>query len=163
LRFVLHHLCGALCEQLAARGAGAAQAELVLDLEIGLPLRLHQAFPEPVALADLVERLLVARLEQLDLTAPVTRLSLELDGTTPAVGEQLGLFVPQSARAARLEWQLATLAVRFGQDRIYRARLLDPEALLAEDRFELRAAAPAVHSDRSASTPANPARRLASA
>ena len=30
LRFVLHHLCGTLCEQLSARGAGAARAVLVL-------------------------------------------------------------------------------------------------------------------------------------
>src|SRR3954447_9265960 len=33
LRFVLHNLCGALCEQLAARGAGATRAVMTLDLE----------------------------------------------------------------------------------------------------------------------------------
>ena len=35
LRFVLHGLVGALCEQLAARGAGATRAMLTLDLERG--------------------------------------------------------------------------------------------------------------------------------
>ena len=30
LRFVLHHLCGTLCEQLSARGAGAARAVLTI-------------------------------------------------------------------------------------------------------------------------------------
>ena len=136
LRFVLHHLAGATCEQLAARGAGAARAVLELELEAAGPVRLEQAFPEPVALPDLVERLLLARLEVSPPRVPVTRLALELDGTAPAAGQQLGLFTPQSAHAARLEWQLAGLAIRFGHDRIYRARLRDPDAALAEDRFE---------------------------
>ncbi|HET7676796.1 MAG TPA: hypothetical protein VFK38_03015 [Candidatus Limnocylindrales bacterium] len=134
LRFVLHHLAGALCEQLAARGAGASRAILRLELEAAPPVVLEQAFPEPVALPDLVERLLVARLEAVPLGAPATRLSLELDGRAPAAGQQLGLFTPQSARAARLEWQLAGLAIRFGPGRLLRARLADPEAPLAESR-----------------------------
>jgi protein ImuB len=137
LRFVLHHVAGALCEQLSARGAGAARAIVTLELERRPPLTIEQNFPEPVALPDLLERLLLARLETTPPDAPVTRLSLELDGTAPAAGQQLGLFTPQSAQAARLEWQIAGLAIRFGAERIYRARLRDPEARLAEDRFEL--------------------------
>ena len=46
----------------------------------------------------------------------------------------------QPAQAARLEWQLASLAIRFGEDRILRATGGDPEALLAERRFRWRAA-----------------------
>jgi len=142
LRFVLHHLAGALCEQLAARGAGAGRAVLELELE-GVPrlrdqapslLRVEQVLPEPVAQADLVERLLVARLETTTLTAPVVRLALELDGRAPQAGTQLGLFTPQSANAARLDWQLASLAIRFGPARLWRVDVADPEAALPEAR-----------------------------
>lgn len=140
LRFVLRSLAGALCEQLAARGAGAGRAILELELEGKAPLRLEQALPEPVAVPDLLERLLIARLEAAPPEAPVTRLILELGATAPAAGRQLGLFTPQAAKAARLEWQLSSLAIRFGADRILQARLRDSEALLAEERFEWRAA-----------------------
>jgi nucleotidyltransferase/DNA polymerase involved in DNA repair len=142
LRFVLHHLCGALCEQLSARGAGAARASLVLTLEAADPVRYDQALPEPAAAPDLLERLLMARLEAAPPQAPVERLLLQLDGTAPAAGQQLGLFTPQLARAARLDWQLASLAIRFGPDRLLQARLRDPEAALPEERFEWRPAGP---------------------
>jgi protein ImuB len=141
LRFVLHHLAGVLCEQLVARGAGASRATLELQLERAAPLRLVQALPEPVAVPDLLERLLLARLEVAPPQAPITRLTLELDGTAPAAGQQLGLFTPQLAREARLRWQLSSLAIRFGADRILRAELRDPEAAIAADRFELLPAA----------------------
>ena len=55
----------------------------------------------------------------------------------PYAGQQLGLFAPQLARAARLDWQLIGLALRFGSDRLLRARLLDPESALVEARSEL--------------------------
>jgi nucleotidyltransferase/DNA polymerase involved in DNA repair len=141
LRFVLHNVAGALCEQLSARGAGASRATLTLGLERAPALRLEQALPEPAAVPDLLERLLLARLEAAPPTAPVERLTLELDGAVPAAGQQLGLFTPQLARAARLDWQLVGLAIRFGSEHLLSARLLDPEALLAEDRFEWRRAA----------------------
>ncbi len=141
LRFVLHHLAGALCEQLAARGAGAGRAVLELDLEASARpsdgasrIHLEQILPEPVAQTDLVERLLVARLETTTLPAPVVRLALELDGRAPQAGSQLGLFTPQSADAARLEWQLASLAIRFGPERLWRVGIADPEAPLSEGR-----------------------------
>jgi hypothetical protein len=70
----------------------------------------------------------------------VTRLALELRGEQVAAGQQLGLFAPQLARAARLDWQLTGLALRFGADRLLRARVLDPEASLAEQRTEWAAA-----------------------
>ena len=138
LRFVLHNLAGALCDQIAARGAGAGRARLTLELEGAPRYELDQPLPEPVAAADLIERLLLARLEASPPRSAVTRLSLELDGTAPAAGQQLALFARQSARAGRLAWQLTGLAIRFGPDRIHQARLLDPEALLPEDRFEWR-------------------------
>ena len=144
LRFVLHHLCGTLCEQLGARGAGASHASLMLSLEGApagaAPLRYDQALPEPAAAPDLLERLLMARLEAEPPNAPVERLALELHGTAPAAGQQLGLFTPQLGRQARLDWQLTGLAIRFGSGRILQARLLDSEAALAEDRSTWRPA-----------------------
>jgi protein ImuB len=146
LRFVLHHLCGTLCEQLAARGAGASRAllTLTLDLPSGVPgprtLAYRQALPEPSAAAELLERLLLARLEAAPPAAPIERLRLELDGTGPEAGQQLTLFSRQAVHAARLEWQLASLAIRFGDDRILRAVTGDTEAHIAERRFGWRAA-----------------------
>ena len=143
LRFVLHHLCATLCEQLSARGAGAGRATLTLWLDAPRragepaiePVRYAQVLPEPAAAADLLERLLMARLEASPPSAPVERLSLELHGAAPEAGQQLTLFSPQLAQAARLEWQLTSLAIRFGADRILRAQPGDHEALLAEQRF----------------------------
>ena len=139
LRFMLHNLCGALCEQLSARGAGATRALMTLELEparLG-PLVLEQQLPEPAAAPDLLERLLFARLAGSPPTAPVTRLALELRGEQVEAGQQLGLFTPQLARAGRLDWQLVGLALRFGADRVLRAQTLDPEAIVPESRTEL--------------------------
>ncbi len=140
LRFVLRSLCATLCEQLAARGAGAISAVLELGLErartSASTLVLAQALPESSAATDLLERLLLARLAATDIDAPVNRLALELRGEAVATGQQLGLFAPQLARAARLDWQLAGLALRFGPDRVLRARLLDVEAPMPERRSE---------------------------
>jgi nucleotidyltransferase/DNA polymerase involved in DNA repair len=141
LRFVLHHLCGTLCEQLAARGAGAAHATLTISLE--RPQHdprprtqvYQQALPEPSAAAELLERLLMARLEAEPPSAAVERLALQLDGTAPEAGQQLTLFSRQGAQAARLEWQLASLAIRFGEERILRAVTADTDDVLAERRF----------------------------
>ncbi|HUG48906.1 MAG TPA: hypothetical protein VMP67_10905 [Candidatus Limnocylindria bacterium] len=134
LRFVLRNLCGVLCDQLAARGAGAARAVLELGQEYAPPIRLEQSLPEPSAAPDLLERLLLARLSAEPPWTAVNRLALELQGSAPAAGRQLGLFVPQLARAAQLDWQLAGLALRFGADRLLRARVVDPEAILPEER-----------------------------
>jgi len=138
LRFLLHNLCGALCEQLSARGAGATRALMTLDLE---PTRLgrvvlEQQLPEPAAAPGLLERLLFARLAGSPPAAPVTRLTLELRGEQVQAGQQLGLFTPQLARAGRLDWQLVGLALRFGADRVLRARTLDPEAVVPDARTE---------------------------
>jgi len=136
LRFVMRNLCGALCEQLSARGAGATRAVLVLELETGPALVLEQVLPEPAASPDLLERLLVARLASDPPRTAVTKLSVELRGEQALSGQQLGLFAPQLARAARLDWQLTGLALRFGADRLMRTRVLDPEATLPELRVE---------------------------
>jgi hypothetical protein len=145
LRFVLHRLAIALTGQLVSRGLAAARAHLHLGLDLafakaGTPhvLDVEQRFPEPTADAEAIERLLFARLERMPPPAAVARLGLELDGTTPAAGQQLPLFNPQAARGARLDWQLARLALTFGEDRVRRVDLIDPEALLPEARWRWR-------------------------
>jgi protein ImuB len=145
LRFVLHRLVGALTAQIEARGLAVTRASLRLDLELafapaGTPGELvaAQRFPEPTSDAEAIERLLFARLERTPPPAAVARLALELAGAEPATGQQLPLFVPQAARNARLAWQLARLALTFGEDRIRRMDLADPEAPLPERRWTWR-------------------------
>jgi protein ImuB len=145
LRFVLHRLAGALTDQLVARGLAASRARLHLDLDLafaraGTPaaLDVEQRFPEPTADAEAIERLLFARLERTPPPAAVARLGLELDGTAPAAGQQLPLFTPQAARGARLEWQLARLVLTFGEDRVRRVAITDPDAPLPETRWTWR-------------------------
>ncbi|MGZ6340131.1 MAG: DinB/UmuC family translesion DNA polymerase, partial [Candidatus Limnocylindrales bacterium] len=145
LRFVLHRLALALTDQLVSRGLAAARAHLHLDLDLafaraGTPsvLDVEQRFPEPTADAEAIERLLFAGLERTPPPAAVARLGLELDGTTPAAGQQLPLFNPQAARGARLEWQLARLTLTYGEDRVRRVALIDPEAPLSESRWAWR-------------------------
>jgi protein ImuB len=145
LRFVLHRLGGALADQLEARGAAAARGHLRLALDVTFAPRgtapdvaVEQRFPEPTADAEAIERLLFARLERTPPAAPVSRVELELAGVEPAVGQQLPLFVPQAARNSRLGWQLARLALTFGEDRVRRVALADPDAPLAEARWTWR-------------------------
>ena len=154
LRFVLHRLAEVLAAQLAGRGAGAttARLELTLDGRWALDGRrpdggrlderqpnestylVEQVLPGPTASAEPIERLLLARLEAAPPPGPVAGMALELAGVRPIVGRQLGLFVPQAAGEARLDWQLADLAIRFGEGRILRASLRDPDARLPEER-----------------------------
>ncbi len=135
LRFILRHLCDGLCEQLVARGAAVDGATLALTLEDALvpAVVIEQHLPEPVARPEAIERLLLARLEQVRLEGRIGRVALELDGRAPGEGRQLGLFEPQGARAERFTWELAALAIRFpGQ--LWRAALVDPEDPRTDDR-----------------------------
>ncbi|HVA87856.1 MAG TPA: DNA polymerase Y family protein [Candidatus Saccharimonadales bacterium] len=142
LRFVFRRLVAALADQLLARGVAATSAHLRLELDPafapkGTPssLTFEQRLPEPTAEAEAIERLLYAQLERTPPPAPVIRLELELADVGPAAGQQLPLFVPQAVRAGRLNWQLARLALAFGEDRIRRVELTDPEAPLPETRW----------------------------
>jgi len=145
LRFVLHRLVAGLTGQLTARGLAADRAILALELDLAFAptgtssrIEVEQRFPEPTADAEAVERLLFARLEREPPPAAVQRLDLELRGTTPAAGQQLPLFVPKAARTARLDWQLARLALTYGEDRVRRVAITDPETPLPEDRWTWR-------------------------
>jgi hypothetical protein len=142
VRFVLHRLAAALAGQLDGRGVAATRARLALELDLafardGTPpgIVVEQRFPEPTSDAQAIERLLLAQLGRTPPPAAVSRLELELAGVEPATGQQLPLFIPQAARDARLGWQLARLALTYGDDRIRRIQLLDPESPLAERRW----------------------------
>jgi hypothetical protein len=135
-------LTGTLGDQLLARGMAAAVARLRLELDLAFApagtaeaLTVEQRLPEPTADAEAIERLLFARLERTPPPAAVARLGIELAGVAPATGQQLSLFVPQAARNARLAWQLARLALTYGDDRVRRITVGDPEAPLAERRW----------------------------
>lgn len=145
VRFVLRRLAMALAANLAARGLAAARGRARLELDLafaraGTPgeVVVEARFPEPTADAEAIERLLLARLERTPPPAPVARLELELAGAETATGQQLPLFVPQALRGARLQWQLARLALTYGEDRIRRVEITDPEAPLAERRWAWR-------------------------
>ena len=142
LRFMLHNLCGALCEQLA-RAWRRRHARA--DDPRARARRGHGARRPRTAAARACGRAGPARTAALRApgrvaaSAPVTRLALELRGEQVEAGQQLGLFTPQLARAGRLDWQLVGLALRFGADRVLRARTLDPEAIVPETRIGVRA------------------------
>ena len=140
LRFVLRRLLVGLCAQLAARGraAGAVRLRLVPESDgstLHEPIEIVLALPEPSAEAEMIERLVVDRLESIVFDHPIRRLAVELERVAGSVGRQLPLFVPQAARAPGLEWQLVRLALRFGPQRVRQARIADPDARLPEDRF----------------------------
>ncbi len=150
VRFVLRRVAAALAGNLQARGLAAERGRLrlVLDLAFAKPgvepeLVVEGRFPEPTADAAAIERLLLARLERVPPPAPVARLELELAGASPAAGQQLPLFVPQALHGARLGWQLARLALTYGEGRIRWIELADPEAPLPERRWRWREAGPA--------------------
>lgn len=141
LRFVLRRLLVGLCAQLAARGRAAGSVRLVLTpdsvdpLAAPEPIEIVLALPEPSAEPEAIERLVVGRLESAPLERPIARLAVHLERVSGSAGRQLSLFVPQAARSPGLDWQLARMALRFGPERVRRARLTDPEARLPEDRF----------------------------
>jgi nucleotidyltransferase/DNA polymerase involved in DNA repair len=145
IRFVLRRLAIALGESLAGRGLAAERGRLRLVLDLAFAPRgtapeiaVETRFPEPTADPAAIERLLLARLEREPPPAAVGRLELELTGASAAAGQQLPLFVPQALHGARLAWQLARLALTYGDDRIRRVEVLDPEAPLPERRWAWR-------------------------
>jgi nucleotidyltransferase/DNA polymerase involved in DNA repair len=145
IRFVLRRLAIALGESLAARGLAAERGRLRLVLDLAFAragtapeLSVETRFPEPTADPAAIERLLLARLEREPPPAAVARLELELNGASAAAGQQLPLFVPQAVQGARLSWQLARLALTYGEDRVRRVEVRDPEAPLPEHRWAWR-------------------------
>ena len=146
VRFVLRRLATALAANLAARGLAAARGRLVLELDLAFARARHaaasssprRASPSPPRTARRSSGSSSRSSSGRRRPPPVARLELELAGAEPAAGQQLPLFVPQALRDARLGWQLARLAVTFGEDRVRRIEITDPEAPLAERRWVWR-------------------------
>jgi nucleotidyltransferase/DNA polymerase involved in DNA repair len=145
VRFVLRRIATALAANLVARGLAAGRGQVRLELDLAFAragtageVVVETRFPEPTADPEAIERLLLAKLERTPPAAPVARLELELTGAEPAEGHQLPLFVPQALRGARLRWQLARLALTYGEDRIRGVVVTDPEAPLSEHRWAWR-------------------------
>jgi protein ImuB len=159
IRFVLRRLAVALGGSLGARGLAAERGRLRLELDLAFArsgtvpeLTVETGFPEPTADAEAIERLLLAKLERTPPPAAVARLELELSGASPAAGQQLPMFVPQALHGARLAWQLARLATTYGEDRIRRVAVTDPEAPLPERRWAWRDVGAGTASDAGAGT-----------
>src|SRR5919198_3246503 len=100
IRFVLRRLAIALGESLTARGLAAERGRLRLVLDLAFApagtapeLAVETRFPEPTCDPAAIERLLLARLEREPPPAAVARLELELNGASPAVGQQLPLVL----------------------------------------------------------------------
>ncbi len=101
-------------------------------------LDVEQRFPEPTAEAEAIERLLFARLERTPPPAAVARLVAGA-GRHGAGGRSAAPVVHATGRpGARLDWQLARLALTFGEDRVRRVAITDPEAPLPETRWAWR-------------------------
>ena len=127
--FVLHGLCRDVAQYLEAAGAAAARVQVRMRLEEGelvLPIRTGQ----PVRGADRLFRQLKARLERVQLTAPVTAVSLSLLQVAPWRAAQSGLFDKVGA-AEPLPELLARLQDSLGVEAVFRPALADewrPEA-----------------------------------
>ena len=127
--FVLHGLCRDVAEYLERAGAAAARVQVRMRLEEGelvLPVRTGQL----VRGADRLFRQLKARLERVQLTAPVTAVSLSLLQVAPWRAAQSGLFDKVGA-AEPLPELLARLQDTLGVEAVFRPTLADewrPEA-----------------------------------
>lgn len=138
LEAILQAMAADLAERLRARGLVGQELGLILHLEDRsmhmqrLVIRHPNGDPRRLAgiLGELVERAPVSQ--------GVTGLEVTLAGLTPASGQQLDLFVPQTGQAGRLREALQDLVARHGAGCFYRVSLVDRDAHLPERRFHLR-------------------------
>ncbi len=127
--FVLHGLCRDVAEYLERAGAAAARVQVRLRFEEGemvLPVRTGQL----VRGADRLFRQLKARLERVQLAAPVVAVSLSLLQIAPWRAAQSGLFDRVGAAEPLLEL-VARLQDTLGVEAVFRPALADewrPEA-----------------------------------
>jgi protein ImuB len=74
--------------------------------------------------------------ERLRLALPLDPPAEDLDPLRFVLHRLAAALADQlSARGARLDWQLARLALTFGEDRVRRVAITDPEATLPERRW----------------------------
>lgn len=140
LLFALGSLVSHAAVRLQARGEAASRVlvELEYDRSIARLRNIEQdsiqeeiELPVPLGFAEELLRTVRAKLEQLELGAPVRRVRLALDGLGPAVHRQLDLSRQTSLNPHALPTLLAELSAWLGPGRVGTLRWADshrPEA-----------------------------------
>ncbi len=140
----LRRCCAELCDRLRARHLAPGRATLTLELDGAPRLAIELAFPEPALEPDWIARLLLTRLEQaararrgVEAEPGVAAIGLVFDRLSDPASRQLAAFTVQAARWEELRWELERLAARFGEGRLWRARVDRPAAALPERQARL--------------------------
>jgi DNA polymerase IV len=144
IALAVRRLTGELCDTLRARHLAPGRALLTLHLEDAPKLSVELAFPEPALEPDWIARLLLTRLEQAararrgaEAEPGVAAIGLVFDRLSDPASRQLAAFTAQAARWEELRWELERLAARFGEGRLWRARVDRPAAALPERQARL--------------------------
>jgi DNA polymerase-4 len=110
---------------------------LVLELEDGGAWVEERTLAEPTGEAGPLSRLLDSFLGRVQISGPVSRMTVTLSELTPVLARQLDLFNHQPHPENRLDEALSGLISRYGQDRFYQPTLTNPAAYLPEQRFQM--------------------------
>ena len=151
----LRRLAAELCDRLRQRHLAPGRATLALRLEDAPPLHVAQAFPQPALEPDWIARLLLSRLEAAarargsaalpsrpdvpdEAAEPrIASVTLAFDRLTDPATTQMPAFEARAARWEELRWSLERIRHRFGEGRLWRARVDRPTAALPEHRARL--------------------------
>jgi nucleotidyltransferase/DNA polymerase involved in DNA repair len=143
---VLRRACAELCDALQARHLAPGRASLELAMEDAPPLTVTLAFPEPALEPDWIARLLIGQVEaaarERQRHEPaeeprVVAIGLAFDRLSDPASRQLPAFEAQAGRWEELRWALERVSSRFGDDRLWRARVDRPTASLPERQARL--------------------------
>jgi nucleotidyltransferase/DNA polymerase involved in DNA repair len=146
IALVLRRACAELCDALLARHLAPGRATLELELEDAPTLTVELAFPEPALEPDWIARLLIGRLEsaararQLRESGEEPRvgaIGLAFDRLSDPAARQLPAFEAQAGRWEELRWALERVTTRFGEDRLWRARVDRANASMPERQARL--------------------------
>ena len=143
---VLRRACAELCDLLQSRHLAPGRASLQVELEDAPPFDVELPFPEPALEPDWIARLLIGRLEAVargrQLREPgeeprVIAIGLAFDRLSDPAARQLPVFEAQAGRWEELRWGLERVTARFGDGRLWRARVDRPHATLPERQANL--------------------------
>ncbi|NBB80404.1 MAG: hypothetical protein GVY36_13350 [Verrucomicrobia bacterium] len=124
LRYLMQQACEALAHQLEQSGKIARSLSIDLWMENGQTHRKTIRLPEATRRADLMERLIGNYLEQLPLTAPVSKGRVAIDPVDP-LARQAGLFERSVRNPWRLQETLDQLAGLLGSESFGAPRCLN--------------------------------------
>ncbi|MGH7327961.1 MAG: hypothetical protein ACREJX_06390, partial [Polyangiaceae bacterium] len=143
LLFALRTLVSRIVDDLTALGKRAAELILSLECENGDVRELHILIAQPTAREGMLFDLMRARLEGVQLEAPVTGLRLRIERMEGG-GMPLSLLSADDPDVEALDLALARLEAAFGENAVLCARIVDgyrPERCVVYERFSgLRAA-----------------------